>query len=182
MTSRCMSFPAFNQQYSSIYSQRRLKTCAIDADKGLMMHDFGHGGPMAKGALDRQSRLAHAASASACMLSGSPVRYLQTVRKLLAQYQRAGAVQQQIFVTMMHAFMQELCGYPLTGYVVTSAAYSPTAVGSSPHVVPTACAADLTLFYFTISEQLDDVHDLWVKHAQVYLATYNKGDSAAEGA
>jgi hypothetical protein len=115
------------------------------------------------------------------MLSGTPVRYLQTVRKLLAKYQRAGAVkQQQIFVTMMHAFMQELCGYPLTGYVVTAAASSTTAAENSPHVVPTARAANLTLFYFTVSEQLDDVHDLWVKHAQVYLATYNKGDIAAE--
>jgi hypothetical protein len=115
------------------------------------------------------------------MLSGTHVRYLQTVRKLLAKYQRAGAVkQQQIFVTMMHAFMQELCGYPLTGYLVTSAAYSTTAVGSPPHVVPTSYAANLTPFYFTASEHLDDVHDLWVKHAQVYLATYNKGDSAAE--
>jgi hypothetical protein len=138
---------------------------------------------MAKAALDRQSRLAQAASAAACMLSGTPVHYLQTVRKLLAKYQRAGAVkQQQIFVKMMHAFMQELCGYPLTGYVVTSTAYTTTAVGSPPHVVPTACAANLTLFYFTVSEQLDDMHDLWVKQAQVYLATYNKGDSAAEGA
>ena len=136
---------------------------------------------MEKPAADRRPRLAHDSSGSACILSGAQGCYLQTVRKLLVKYQRAGAVkQQQIFVTMMHAFMQELCGYPLTGYVVTSAAYSPTAVGSSPHVVPTACAADLTLFYFTISEQLDDVHDLWVKHAQVYLATYNKGDMVAE--
>ena len=136
---------------------------------------------MAKAAMDRQARLAHAASESACMLSGTHVRYLQTVRKLLVKYHRASAVkQQQMFVTMMHAFMQELCGYPLTGYLVTSAAYSATAVGSPPHVVSTSNTADLTLFYFTASEHLDDGHDLWVKHAQVYLATYDKGDVAAE--
>jgi len=38
----------------------------------------------------------------------------------------------------------------------------------------------VTLFYFTTSEHPDDVHDLWVRHAQVYLATYDKGDIAAE--
>jgi hypothetical protein len=97
------------------------------------------------------------------------------------KYQRAGAVkQQQIFVMMMHAFMQELCGYPPTSYLVTPTAYSTPAVGSAPHVVPISCAANLTLFYFTASEHPDDVHDLWVRHAQVYLATYDKGDMAAE--
>ena len=106
---------------------------------------------------------------------------MQTVRKLLAKYQRAGAVkQQQIFVTMMHAFMQRLCGYPPTSYLVTPAAYSTPAVGSGPHVVPIAYATNLTLFYFTTSEHPDDVHDLWVRQAQVYLATYDKGDMAAE--
>jgi hypothetical protein len=107
--------------------------------------------------------------------------YLQTVRKLLVKYQRAGAVkQQQIFVKMMHAFMQKLCGYPATSYLVTPATYSTPAVGSTPHVVPIAYAANLTLFYFTTSEHSDDVHDLWVRQAQVYLATYDKGDMAAE--
>ena len=136
---------------------------------------------MAKPAADRQPPLAHDSLGAARVLSVAHVRYLQTVRKLLVTYQRASGVkQQQIFVTMVHAFMQELCGYPPTSYLVTSAAYSPTAVGSSPHVVPISDAANLTLFYFTASEHLDDVHDLWVRHAQVYLATYDKGDIAAE--
>jgi hypothetical protein len=125
--------------------------------------------------------LVHDSSGSACILSGAQGCYLQTVRKLLVKYQRAGAVkQQQIFVMMMHAFMQELCGYPPTSYLVTPTAYSTPAVGSAPHVVPISCAANLTLFYFTASEHPDDVHDLWVRHAQVYLATYDKGDMAAE--
>ena len=80
----------------------------------------------------------------------------------------------------MHAFMQKLCDYPPTSYLVTPAVYSTPAVGSAPHVVPIADAANLTLFYFTASEHPDDVHDLWVRQAQVYLATYDKGDIAAE--
>jgi hypothetical protein len=136
---------------------------------------------MAKPTADRRPRLAHDSSGSACILSGAQGGYLKTVRKLLAEHQRASAVkQQQIFVMMMHAFMQKLCGYPPTSYVVTPAAYSTPAVGSAPHVVPIAYAANLTLFYFTTSEHPDDVHDLWVRHAQVYLATYDKGDIAAE--
>jgi hypothetical protein len=136
---------------------------------------------MAKPAADRRPPLAHDSLGAARVLSVAPVRYLQTVRKLLRTYQRVSGVKQQhIFVTMVHAFMQELCGYPPTSYLVTSAASSPTAVGSSPHVVPISYAANLTLFYFTASEHLDDVHDLWVRHAQVYLATYDKGDIAAE--
>ena len=138
---------------------------------------------MAKPAADRRPHLAHDSSGSTCILSEAQGCYLKTVRKLLANYQRASGVQQQrLFVTMMHAFMQELCGYPPTSYLVTPAAYSPPAVGSSPHVVSIACTANLTLFYFTASEHPDDVHDLWVRHAQVYLATYDKGDMAAEGA
>src|SRR4029450_6293966 len=110
---------------------------------------------------DRRLRLVHDSSGSACILSGAQGCYLQTVRKLLVKYQRAGAVkQQQIFVKMMHAFMQKLCGYPATSYLVTQATYSTPAVGSTPHVVPIAYAANLTLFYFTTSEHSDDVHDL----------------------
>lgn len=136
---------------------------------------------MAKPAADRQPPLAQHCLGAARVLAVAPVRYLQTIRKLLRTYQRASGVkQQQIFVTMMHAFMQELCGYPPTSYLVTSAASSPIAVGSAPHVVPISYAANLTLFYFTVSEPLDDVHDLWVRHAQVYLATYDAGDMAAE--
>jgi hypothetical protein len=139
------------------------------------------GGSMAKPAVDRQPSLAQDSLGAARVLSVAPVHYLRTVRKLLRTYQRVSGVKQQhIFVTMVHAFMQELCGYPPTSYLVTSAASSPTAVGSAPHVVPLSYAANLTLFYFTASEHLDDVHDLWVRHAQVYLATYDKGDMAAE--
>jgi hypothetical protein len=135
---------------------------------------------MAKPAADRQPPLAQDSLGAARVLSVAPARYLQTIRKLLRTYQRvSGVKQQQIFVTMVHAFMQELCGYPPTSYHVTPAASSPTAVGSAPHVVPISDAANLTLFYFTASEHLDDVHDLWVRHAQVYLATYEKGDMAA---
>jgi hypothetical protein len=115
------------------------------------------------------------------VLSGTQEHYVKTVRKLLAAYQRTNGIQQkQIFINMMHAFMQELCGYPPTSYIVTTATYSTTAVGSYPHVVPTSDAANLTLFYFTASENPDDVQDLWVRHAQVYLTTYDKGDVAAE--
>ena len=136
---------------------------------------------MAKPAADRQQRLAHGSSGSTCILSRAQDCYLQTVRKLLAKYQRASGVQQQrLFVTMMHAFMQKLCGYPPTSYLATPAAYSSPAVGSAPHVVPISYTANLTLFYFTTSEHPDDVHDLWGRHAQVYLATYDKGDMAAE--
>jgi hypothetical protein len=100
---------------------------------------------------------------------------------MLAAYQHASGVQQQqLFVKMMHAFMQKLCGYPPTSYLVTPVTYSTPAVGSAPHVVPIADAANLTLFYFTASEHPDDVHDLWVRQAQVYLATYDKGDLTAE--
>ena len=85
------------------------------------------------------------------------------MRRLLAEYHHtSGVQQQQLFVKMMHAFMQKLCGYPPTSYLVTPAAYSTPAVGSSPHVVPIAYAANLTLFYFTASEHPDDVHDFWV--------------------
>jgi hypothetical protein len=136
---------------------------------------------MTKPAVDRQPPLAQDSLGAAHDLSVTPVRYLQTVRQLLRTYQRvSGGKQQHIFVTMVHAFMRELCGYPPTSYRVTSAASNPIAVGSAPHVVPMSYAANLTLFYFTVSEHLDDVHDLWVRHAQVYLATYDKGDMAAE--
>jgi hypothetical protein len=136
---------------------------------------------MAKPTADRQPSLAQDSLGAARVLSVAPVHYLQTVRKLLRTYQHVSGVKQQhIFVTMVHVFMQELCGYPPTSYLVTSAASSPTAVGSAPHVVPMSYAANLTLFYFTASEHLDDVHDLWVRHAQVYLASYDMGDMAAE--
>ncbi len=136
---------------------------------------------MAKPTADRQPQLAHDSSGSTCNLSGAQGCYLQTVRKLLAEYHHtSGVQQQQLFVKMMHAFMQKLCGYPPTSYLVTPAVYSTSAVGSAPHVVPIADAANLRLFYFTASEHPDDVHDLWVRHAQVYLATYDKGDIAAE--
>jgi hypothetical protein len=81
---------------------------------------------------------------------------------------------------MIHAFMQKLCGYPPGGYIVTAAANGQTAVGSAPHVLPVSYGANATLFYFTPAEDADEVHDLWVKHAQVYLVDPPAGDSAAE--
>jgi hypothetical protein len=135
---------------------------------------------MAKAAADRQSCLAHASPGSAGVLPVTHTRYLKTVRKRRVAYQRADDVkQQQLFVTMIHAFMQELCGYPPTGYRVTTAVHSHAEVGSDPHVVPTPPFVNSTLFYFTLSENPDDVHDLWVKHAQVYLVTPQQ-DVAAE--
>jgi hypothetical protein len=135
---------------------------------------------MAQSAADRPSRWAHDAAGSAYVLTVTPGRYLKTVRTLLAEYQRASSVKQpQIFVTMMHAFMQELCGYPPTSYGVTTTACRNTDTGSHPHVVPTSYAANATLFYFTSSADPDDVHDLWVKHAQVYLIDPPQGDVAA---
>ena len=136
---------------------------------------------MAKSAADKQPRLANNASGTACVLSVTPVRYLQTVRKLLVAYQRAGGMKQKhIFVKLIHAFMQELCSYPPTSYMVTKAVYSNTAADSCPHVVPTLYSANSTLFYFTVAQDPDDVHDLWVKHAQVYLAAPHQGNIAAE--
>jgi hypothetical protein len=105
---------------------------------------------------------------SARALTPQYEQYLGTVRKLLVTAQRPGACR-QAFVPMIHAFMQELCGYPPTGYIVTAAANSQAAVGSAPHVLPVSYGADATLFFFTPAEDADEVQDLWVKHAQVYL-------------
>jgi len=125
----------------------------------------------------RQSRLAHPASGTARVSAVAPLCYLQTIRKLLAVYQRmSGVPQQQVFVEMMHAFMQELCGYPPSSYVVTNAAYGQTAAGNAPHVVPIAYVPRSSLFYFTASTDPDDVQDLWVKQAQVYLVIPGKQD------
>jgi hypothetical protein len=138
---------------------------------------------MAQPAADRQSHLVNNASGSADILAVAPVRYLHTMRKLLVVYQRArGVKQKQIFVNMMHSFMQELCGYPSTSYIVTNAVYSNTAADMYPHVVPTAYTPSLTLFYFTASADPDDVQDLWVKQAQVYLIDPRKEDFIAESA
>jgi len=91
---------------------------------------------MAKSAADKQSRLANNSSEAACVLAVTQVRYLKTVRKLLVEYQSTGSVKQkQIFVKMIHAFMQELCSYPLTIYRVTKAVYSNTEADIYPHVV-----------------------------------------------
>ena len=135
---------------------------------------------MAQSAADRQSRLANNASGAVCVLAEMQVRYLQTVRKLLSAYQRAsGMKQKHIFVKLIHVFMQELCSYPRTSYTVAQAVYSNTEVDNYPHVVPTPYSANATLFYFTAAQDPDDVHDLWVKHAQVYLAAPHQGDIAA---
>jgi hypothetical protein len=49
-------------------------------------------------------------------------------------------------------------------------------------VVPVSYIANPTLFYFTPSEDPDDVHDLWVKQAQVYLIDARQGDVVAKRA
>ena len=118
-------------------------------------------------------------SRSAHDLTPQYERYLETVRKLLVTEQRSGT-SRQAFMPMIHAFMQELCGYPPNGYIVTAAANGQTAVGSAPHVLPVSYGANATLFYFTPAEDADEVHDLWVKHAQVYLVDPPSGDVAAE--
>ncbi len=108
--------------------------------------------------------------------------YLATVRKLFMEHQySAGFDRTQVFIKMIHAFMQTLCGYPPTSYLITTVAYGNTEeVASYPHVVPALYSPNSTLFYFTSSEDPDDVHDLWVKHAQIYLVDPPKGDTAAE--
>jgi len=141
------------------------------------------GGYMAKSTAVKQPQGATESAWFTCGLSAMHARYLTTVRQLLAAYQHAGGFEQrQIFVTMMHAFMQELCGYPPTSYLVTITAYGHAEVGSYPHVIPASYGANSTLFYFTTSENPDDVHDLWVKQAQVYLMDLRKEDVVAEGA
>jgi len=141
------------------------------------------GGFMAKSVAVKQPQGANETAWFTCGLSAMQARYLTTVRQLLGAYQHAGGFEQrQIFVTMMHAFMQELCGYPPTSYVVTITAYGHAEVGSYPHVIPASYGANPTLFYFTSSENPDDVHDLWVKQAQVYLMDPPKEDVVAEGA
>ena len=112
----------------------------------------------------------------------SPVNaYLRTVRKLFIEHQCTdGFKKKQIFVMMIHSFMQELCGYPPVSYIVTTAAYGNAKVAGYPHVVPASYSAKPTLFYFTSSENPDDVHDLWVKHANLYFIDPQKSDIAAD--
>ena len=107
--------------------------------------------------------------------------YLHTVRKLFIEHQCTdGFKKKQIFVKMIHSFMQELCVYPPVSYIVTTAAYGNAKVAGYPHVVPASYSANPTLFYFTSSENPDDVHDLWVKHANLHFIDPQKGDVAAE--
>jgi hypothetical protein len=135
---------------------------------------------MAKSRVVKQPRVAHDSSEFAWVLSATQAQYLHTVRKLLVEYQSADGVEQrQVFIMMIHAFMQELCAYPPASYVVTVAASQDAEVGSSPHVVSASSSANPMLFYFTPSANPDDVHDLWVKHAQVYLIDPPHNDVAA---
>jgi len=138
---------------------------------------------MAKSVAVKQPQCANETAWFAGSLSTTYMRYLTKVRQLLGAYQHTGGFEQrQIFVTMIHAFMQELCGYPPTSYLVTLTAYGHAEVGSYPHVIPASYGANAPLFYFTSSENPDDVHDLWVKQAQVYLMDPGKEDVVAEGA
>jgi hypothetical protein len=106
------------------------------------------------------------------------VRYLHTMHQLYADYAAAsGLAQQQVFVQMIHVFIQQLCSYPPATYVITTAAYRAPEAGGYPHVVPVAYDTNTTLWYFTPSAEVDDVQDLWVKQAQVYLAEPRKDDA-----
>src|SRR5262245_41231939 len=135
---------------------------------------------MAKSPVVKQPQVANNSSECACVLSATQAQYLHTVRKLLGEYQCADDVEQrQVFVTMIDAFMQELCAYPLDGYTVTAAASHVAGVGGEPHVVPASYTANPMLFYFTPLANSDDVHDLWIKHAQVYLIDPPQSDVAA---
>jgi hypothetical protein len=99
------------------------------------------------------------------------------MRQLYADYAyTSGLVQQQVFIQMIHAFMQQLCSYPPATYVITTSAFRAPEVGGYPHVVPVAYDTNTTLWYFTPSPEVDDVQDLWVKQAQVYLADPRKDD------
>ena len=76
---------------------------------------------MAQPALVRQPALANEPSGSGCVLPATQARYLSTIRQLLVEYQHArGSMQRQMFVKMVHAFMQDLCGYPPSSYIMTS--------------------------------------------------------------
>ncbi len=115
------------------------------------------------------------------VLTQKQLRYLERIRKLKTEYKEAqGFAKKSVFVRMIHTFMQELCGYSEGAYAITTAAYGDESVGSYPHVIPIAYYANPTLFYFTASENDDDVQDLWTKHAQVYLQDPLEGDSAFE--
>jgi hypothetical protein len=105
------------------------------------------------------------------------MRYLETMHRLSADYAAASdQVQQQVFIQMIHAFMQQMCSYPPATYVITAAAYRRPEAGGYPHVVPVAYDTNTTLWYFTPSPEVDDVQDLWVRQAQVYLAAPHKDD------
>ena len=109
------------------------------------------------------------------------MHYVNLMRQLYADYEHASSiVQQQVFIKMIHVFMQQLCCYPPATYVITTAAYRDPEVGGYPHVVPVAYDTNTTLWYFTPSDDIDDMQDLWVKQAQVYLAEPRKGDVVAE--
>jgi hypothetical protein len=81
---------------------------------------------------------------------------------------------------MMHLFMQEICGFPEGSYLVTTAAYGDEMCGSYPHVVPASFYANSTLCYFTASDDMDDLQDLWVRHGQVYLNEPRRDDAVRD--
>ena len=116
-------------------------------------------------------------SEPACSLTRQYARYLDTMRQLYADYATSGLMQQQVFIQMIHAFMQQLCSYPPATYVITTTADRAPEVGGYPHVVPVAYDTNTTLWYFTSSPEVDDVQDLWVRQAQVYLAAPCKDDA-----
>lgn len=135
---------------------------------------------MIKSASPQQPHLSDKRSGATLPLAARYCRYLATVRKLLIAHQHTDGLEQNwIFTGMIHAFMRELCDYPPSTYVVTTSAFGDPDAVYYPHVVPVAPCANPTLFYFTPSDDMDDVQDLWVKHAQVYLVDPPPGDTAA---
>jgi hypothetical protein len=100
------------------------------------------------------------------------------MRQLSADYAAtSGLARQQVFIKMIHVFMQQLCSYPPATYVITTSVYRAPEVGGYPHVVPMAYDTNTMLWYFTPLPEVDDVQDLWVKQAQVYLAAPRKDDA-----
>jgi hypothetical protein len=56
-----------------------------------------------------------------CSLTRQYACYLDTMRQLYADYAAtSGLAQQQVFIQMIHAFMQQLCSYPPATYVITA--------------------------------------------------------------
>lgn len=115
--------------------------------------------------------------------SRNRIGYLGKIHALLLEYENsAESIKQHLFAEMIHCFLQDLCGYPEDAYLVTRTTNDDETAGSRPHVVLIANLKNVTLFWFTTSDDIDDLHDLWVKHAQVYVNDPCVSDSARNSA